>query len=312
MGSPFDLSFVFFGGKGGVGKTTCASAFSLLAADNHRKTLVVSTDAAHSLSDIFGVRIGHRETPVRSGLWGLEIDPDHESRVYIDHAKSRMKDLLAVEAFSKQLDLSVDSPGTQEAAMFDRITDLVTREPNPYDMIIFDTAPTGQTLRLLSLPEQFAEWMRILAQRRRKVSTLWKIFSGLSKPTGQEDPVLALLEERERRFVTTRERLTDPSKTGLYWVMLAERLSILETQKAVPVLGRHGMPIRGVIVNRLIPAHADGEFLEKRRKQERIHIREIENLLPAHTPLHLHLRDADVVLPDALGALAREMRPFLH
>ena len=80
MPSPFSQKLIFFGGKGGVGKTTCASAFALLAAQNRRKTLLVSTDTAHSLSDIFQIKIGNHTTPIQTNLFGLEIDPDEVGR----------------------------------------------------------------------------------------------------------------------------------------------------------------------------------------------------------------------------------------
>jgi arsenite-transporting ATPase len=311
---PFKLRNVFFGGKGGVGKTTCASAFALLASQKGVKTLLVSTDPAHSLSDLFGVPIGNRETELSPGLRGLEIDPDHEAETYVAKAKALVERLGISDsagAFSRQMDLAVHSPGTQEAALFDKVTDLITRTPNPHDLLVFDTAPTGQTLRLLTLPERMGAWAGLLAKRRERVSSFRKMFSNVSgKPAG-EDAVSDLLENRKWKFEETGRILTDPSQTGFYLVLIPEKLPILETKKAIPVLEQYRIPIRGMIVNRLLPENAEGEFLRKRKAQERSYLDEIETLFTSRRRAYLKQGESDVSGMKELRRLGREMESAL-
>ncbi len=310
LSGPFDLKVVFFGGKGGVGKTTCASAFSLLSSEKNRKTLLVSTDPAHSLSDLFGISIGNQEREILPGLNALEIDPDEEARDYILNIKIQTRGLIDPEArptFDQQMDLAAVSPGVQEAAMFDKIASLITRDNNPYDLLVFDTAPTGQTLRLLSLPELMGAWTRSLAKRRRKVSSLWKMFSTVSDEDPGEDHALELIENRRLKFDRVRTLLKDPASAGFYLVLIPEKLPILETQKTIPVLEKYEMPIKGLIVNRLLPETVEGDFLLNRKKQEQHYTREIKTQFKAYKPIFLYQKDSDVMDLEGLKTMGREL-----
>ena len=310
----FNQRIIFFGGKGGVGKTTCASAFALLASQKNRKTLLVSTDPAHSLSDIFERQIGHHETQIQPGLFGLEIDPDREAQNYIQTVKAHVQPLIdpdSMSAFNKQLEFVSVSPGVQEAALFDKITELITRKDNPYDLLVFDTAPTGQTLRLLTLPDLMGSWTRTLAQRREKAFSFWKVFSRMDQKPVEEDPVLKLLNRRREKFENTRTILMDSTQTGFYLVLLPEKLPILETRKAVPVLKKYGIPIRGMIVNRLLPEKAEGAFLKNRKHQECLYLKEIETLFRSYKPVYLYQREADVMNLEGLKALNQDLEAIL-
>ncbi|HEY5649666.1 MAG TPA: TRC40/GET3/ArsA family transport-energizing ATPase, partial [Nitrospiria bacterium] len=294
----FDLKLVFFGGKGGVGKTTCASAYALKAAQCGKKTLLVSTDLAHSLSDLFGLPIGGRATELDSGLTGLEIDPDREAQVYLDRIRSGFSHRLDPEAartFSRQLDLAAASPGSQEAALFDKITDLILQAGGAYDLVVFDTAPTGQTLRLLMLPEMMGSWIDSLTTQRSKVSAFFKMFTRVSGNPDMEDPILELLKKRRGKFSRCREVLTDPNQTGFYFVLIPEKLPILETQNAIPRLEKFGIPISGMIINRLLPSDADGEFLEKRREQEKSYLAEINSIFKKWPLSRLYQQESDIM-----------------
>ena len=311
---PFDQKVIFFGGKGGVGKTTCASAFSLLASHNNRRTLLVSTDLAHSLSDIFQKPIGNHETELQPRLWGMEISPDHEAATYIENIKQGFRQQLDTDSmaiFSKQLDLAATSPGTQEAALFDKVTDLITRVGQDYDLIVFDTAPTGQTLRLLTLPELMGSWMASLTKRRRKVSSLLRMFHRSAQEPDEDDPILTLIEKRRDKFAQCKAILTDPSQTGFYLVLIPERLPILETQKAIPVLRKYQIPIQGMIVNRLLPENADGAYLKSRKAQEDLYLKEIELLFSSLRPMVLRQRESDVMSLEGLKEIARELDMIL-
>ncbi len=170
---------LFLGGKGGVGKTTLASALALEASARGSRTLLVSTDPAHSTGDILGVELGPEPRPVVAGCWAMEIDPALEAELYIDAVKKRVAESTAPRLLGeveRQIDAARVSPGAEEAAVFDRFCRIIDEDDARYDQIIFDTAPTGQTLRLLSLPELMSVWISGLISRRRKVNALGRMW----------------------------------------------------------------------------------------------------------------------------------------
>ena len=209
MNSPLTTSLLqrqvlFFGGKGGVGKTTMASAFALLSADGGARTLLVSTDPAHSTSDIFEQQLGNEPQTLVDNLWALEIDPEQEVDSYIAEVKARVADSAPPRLHrevERQIDIARISPGAEESALFDRFARILEENGDTYDRIVFDTAPTGHTLRLLSLPETMTAWITGLMAHRKKVNVLgrmWRNVAGAAAGShaDQSDPVLQALEER--------------------------------------------------------------------------------------------------------------------
>ena len=263
----------FFGGKGGVGKTTIAAAAALQEADSGMRTLLVSTDPAHSTSDVFGIRFGDEATSVTSTLDVLELDPEREAERYIATVKDRLAEAVPprlIAEVERQIDIARFSPGAEEAALFERFA-RVLEESGAYRKIVFDTAPTGHTLRLLGLPEQMAAWMSGMIQRRRKVGTLgrmWRNVAGAAAPgqapgagaSDEEDKLLAGLIERRERFIRARSVLTDPGQTSFIFVLTPRRLPVLETIRAVATLRKYDIPIGGIVVNRAddVPSEPDG------------------------------------------------------
>ncbi len=175
---------LFFGGKGGVGKTTVASAFALISADRGDRTLLVSTDPAHSTSDILECGLSGEPQPVVENLWAMEIDPEQEVEDYIAGVKARIADSvpprLAGEV-ERQIDIARVSPGAEESALFDRFTRILDEESRHYARIVFDTAPTGHTLRLLSLPETMTVWITGLISHRKKINILGRMWRNVVK-----------------------------------------------------------------------------------------------------------------------------------
>jgi arsenite-transporting ATPase len=256
---------LFFGGKGGVGKTTLAAAISLIAAQGDDRTLLVSTDPAHSTSDMLELELGPEPRKVLDSLWAMEIDPTREADRYIDEVKARVATVTAPRLageVERQIDIARVTPGAEEAALFDRFTRLLDELGRSYDRLIFDTAPLGHTLRLLALPEQLTLWMSGLIGRRKKVNALnrmWRKVAGAAAGDGSshDDPVLAALEERKTRFERTRALLTDAARSAFVFVLTPERLPLLETQRAVTVLERHRIPLGGIVVNQISPDPVD-------------------------------------------------------
>ena len=162
-------TFVFVGGKGGVGKTSVSSATALWLAKQGKKTLIVSTDPAHSLSDSLEVNIGPYPVQITENLYGLEIDPEvamSEKQREIDSQKSMASadQLMGLDFLGEQMDLASSSPGADETAAFEVFLQIMTT--NEYDAVVFDTAPTGHTLRLLSFPEVMDSWVGKLMKAR--------------------------------------------------------------------------------------------------------------------------------------------------
>ncbi|MFQ5704350.1 MAG: ArsA family ATPase [Gemmatimonadales bacterium] len=309
LDSLLSRSILFFGGKGGVGKTTVASAVGLRSASLGRKTLLVSTDPAHSTSDILQADLGPDPRPVRADFWAMEIDPSEETERYIDGVKRRISDSVAprlVEEVERQIDIARVSPGAEEAALFERFARLIESERREFDTILFDTAPTGQTLRLLSLPELMSVWISGLISRRKKVNVLgrmWRNVAGAAAgdaPEPGKDAVIATLEERKARFHRVRQLVTDPEQTAFVFVLVPERLPILETAKAVRALEKYRIPVGAIVVNRVLPDDADGDFLAKRRVQEAEYLVQIDRMLSGYPIYHVPLHEKDVVGMDSL------------
>ncbi len=167
MRSLIEKRVLFFGGKGGVGKTTCASAMALTASQAGKRVLLVSTDPAHSTSDMFERPIGPEPVELLPNLHGLEIDGEFESQRYVANVKEQIRGLFGhhiLKEATRQIDLAASMPGAEEMALFDRIGGLIRGEDERFDLIVFDTAPTGHTLRLIRMPELMEAWIRALSQ----------------------------------------------------------------------------------------------------------------------------------------------------
>ncbi|WP_166839765.1 ArsA family ATPase [Rheinheimera pleomorphica] len=289
---------LLIGGKGGVGKTTTSSALAVLASTRGKKVLLVSTDPAHSLADAFDRDIGDNITRLAPNLDGLELDPDREVEQHLAKVTAQLKRFTRPEMFGeieRQMRLTRQSPGAQEAAMLERIANVIEIGLNDYDLVIFDTAPTGHTLRLLSLPEAMAAWTQGLLNANKRSEKLGDVLGHLTPKAGRDidspldDPnqhatagmdarnkaITDTLLARQRLLQRTREVLTDASRTALLFVLTPEKLPILETGRAVQSLQQEKLPLAGLVVNRILPDSADGDFLAARRAQEKVHLAQI-------------------------------------
>ncbi|MBT2637900.1 ArsA family ATPase [Bacillus sp. ISL-39] len=286
----------FIGGKGGVGKSTTSAAMALLLAQKGKRILLVSTDPAHNTGDLFHRNFtgGKIENATRN-LDVLEIDSEQESRNYINSVKGNLKGLVKatmLEEVNRQIDMAASSPGAEEAALFDKITSLVLEEITNYDAIVFDTAPTGHTIRLLTLPELMGVWMDGLLERRKKVNENYAQWMNDGEVV--EDPLYDKLNERKNRFKRVREILLDGIQTEYVFVLNAERLPILETNKAIETLHQHGIHVNSIVVNKVIPKEADGRFMAQRRTNERLYLDEIKEKFKNQRQVFLPLLEQDI------------------
>jgi arsenite-transporting ATPase len=277
--SLLDRQVVFFGGKGGVGKTTCSAAFALAASRLGRPTLVVSTDPAHSTSDIFERRIGSAECQVLPRLTALEIDPDEEAARYVADVKrdiERMFNPGVVRQAHRQIEMAAASPGLAEVALLDRMIDLIV-EREPDGLLVFDTAPTGHTLQLLRMPEAMTTWVQALVKHRRALIEMDR--GGDEGPPDSpepSDPVLTALERRRDRLMQLRSTIVDRRRTTFVLVTVPERLAIEETARAATLLADTHVDIGGLIVNRVLPDDLEGEFYRSRKAQESTYLAELD------------------------------------
>ncbi|MGD6871360.1 ArsA family ATPase [Sutcliffiella horikoshii] len=291
----FNHKIMFIGGKGGVGKSTTASAVAQLFSEESKKVLLVSTDPAHNIGDIFHVKPKDKVLSINTYLHLLEINPQSESKRYIEEVKNNLKGLVKatmVEEVHRQIDLASASPGADEAALFDKITSLILEEYDSFDHIIFDTAPTGHTIRLLTLPELMNVWISGLLEKRKKVQQNYSQLLNDGEPV--EDPIFEKLQARKQKFVKVRDILLDQNKTGYAFVLNAERLPILETKKAIEMLEKQNMNVSTVFVNKVIPDHADGVFMENRRQNERRYIQQVHEIFHKPEIIKIPLFEHDI------------------
>ncbi|MGV8144075.1 MAG: TRC40/GET3/ArsA family transport-energizing ATPase [Methanothermobacter sp.] len=263
-------TFVFIGGKGGVGKTTVSAATALWFARQGKKTLIISTDPAHSLSDSFERNIGYNPTPIAENLEALEIDPEIAMQEY----QAKMKEQQALNPsmgmdmgmVQDQMDMASMSPGIDEAAAFDKFMQYMTTDE--YDFVVFDTAPTGHTLRLLSFPEMMDSWVGKMIKIRRQVGSMAKAFKNIMPFMGdeeEEDRALEDMEETKKQIREARGIMADPDRTSFKTVVIPEEMSIYESERAMEALKKNNMLTDGVIVNQIQPEEADCDFCKARR-----------------------------------------------
>ena len=315
---------LLFGGKGGVGKTTTSTASAIHLADCGLKVLLVSSDPAHSTSDSLGVEIGTEPTPVPGveGLYGLEMDP--ESKLsnllpklgnMVDGMNSggglgglgglgMMLDPSAKQEFDEiKSDVKTSDmilPGLDEALAFDELLKHV-EDPN-WDVIVFDTAPTGHTLRFLSLPEIIEAWSGRLIRLMRVSGGIRSMLFGRK----ESEEMKQELERFRNRVLHVRRVLSDPQLTSFTLVTIPEKMGVNETVRAYSSLIEYHLPVSACIVNRVTPQF-DHPFLKNRREAELKRITELEEQLTSVEVSSMELLDQEVVGIDNLRLVAEKL-----
>lgn len=315
---------LFVGGKGGVGKTAVASATALAQARAGRRVLVVSTDPAHNLGHLWERPVGDRITPLARDLGGgaldgIEVDPVATTDAHLAAVGATIRRLmpehLAAEV-DKHMELARDSPGTHESAVLERIAELVDTGLDDYDLIVFDTAPSGHTARLMALPEIMSAWTEGLLRRRGRAEKFGAALRGLEDRDAASESIVGtgrprdpreerdleirrILLRRRERFEALREVLVDAERCSFVIVLAAERLPVLETVELHEQLVRAGVHVGALVVNKRSPADA-GDFLAERRALEEVHVATLRGALPGVPLLQVPLLPGDVVGQDAL------------
>ena len=288
-----NTTFIFIGGKGGVGKTTVSAATALWCARMNKKTLIISTDPAHSLGDSFDRIIKHVPTPITENLEAIEIDPDKAMDEYKEKMQQQEKYNDALSMFSNQLDVMSSSPGIDEVAAFEKFMEYMTSDE--YDVVIFDTAPTGHTLRLLSFPEMMDSWMGKIIATRKQLGQMANKLKNIIPFMGSDEEEEQGMEELNRtkeQILKAREVLTDPKRTTFKTVLIPEEMSIIESSRAMDALEKCNMTTDGIIVNKIQPDNNHCEFCKSRRSIQEKRLQTIkdsfEGQIIAEIPLQAH------------------------
>lgn len=312
---------LFFGGKGGVGKTTVSAACALSMADEGHNVLLVSTDPAHNLGHLFDHRIGPKPVRLAPGLNGMELDPGQTVNDHLKEVGSALRRLMPPNLsgeVDKHIELSRDAPGMQEAALLERIAGVV-EQADEYDLMVFDTAPSGHTARLMALPEMMSAWTEGLIQRRDRADRFNAVLKGLSGERDVEKRILGddtdsgpdrdtkirgILNRRQQRFRNLRDVLGDSVRTAFVIVLAAERMPVLESIELHAQLRRAGVHVGGLVVNKRIPDSIDAPFFVERRAQEEAHLRMLANRMRGMSRQDLPLVAHDVTGLEALRRFA--------
>lgn len=253
---------LMFGGKGGVGKTTTSATTALHFAGMGFRTLIISSDLTPSLSDIFETEIGAQETPIPgvSNLTGLEIDPDEVMRRW--KVKFGPEIYEASQAFvDMDYDEIVDyvalAPGIQEEFMLDFILERV--RDGGYDLVVWDTAPAGDTLRLLELPYKFLSHLRMAPRMYLGVRDKLQL---------NKVPFLEIIESWRELSQKVADFFRNPACTEFVLVTIPEALGVYQARRLVGEFAQFGLDIRHMVVNHII-ADADSPFLKQRQAMQR-------------------------------------------
>ncbi len=251
------MRILLFTGKGGVGKTTAAAATAVFAAARGSKTLVLSTDPAHSLADAFGVDLAGTPTEIDTGLYGQQVDAQRAFEASWRDVQHYLRGVLeqgGVDPLEAE-ELTV-LPGAEEVLALLELRAQVAG--GRWDTVIVDCAPTGETLRLLALPEALQWWMqRMFPPERRVLRNLRPVLSHLVGLPLPPDAVFAAVDRLSSELTEVRDLLVDPAVTSVRLVLTPESVVVAEARRTLTSLSLYGYRVDGVVANRVFPLDSD-------------------------------------------------------
>jgi arsenite-transporting ATPase len=306
------MRYVFFGGKGGVGKTVMAGMTAVHLARQGRRTLLASTNPVHSLSGLLGQDVFGKATPVQGveNLWANEID----TKEAMDRSKREIKEkiqwFLKFAEISTKADEFVDAatmnPAFEESAMFENMVDLMFRDE--YEVYVFDTAPTANARRLLGMSKVYGLWVTKMLKSREEAQSLREALSFTKKQ--ETDPLMQYLVNFRERIAHARELLTDPEKTAFFFVTLPEALPIAVIRRFIGWFTDFGIPVGGVVVNSVISPEQSvggGEFVRNRIAMQEGYMEEIRRTFDGQVRAVVPLFDSDIRGVPMLEKAARSL-----
>lgn len=308
---------LFVGGKGGVGKTSVSAALAVARARDGGRVLLVSTDPAHNLGHIWDRVLSDEAVRVlsleRGSVDAIEIDPQSTIDRHFASVAATMRRLLPdrLHASAQQhLDQARSAPGSHESAVLERVAELIASSRDAYDLVVFDTAPSGHTLRLLALPEQLSSWTGTLLESRDRSERFAAAARGI---VGVKDEAPSADAELRRTLVARRDRfalmgsvVTDAQQSSFVVVTIAERLPVAESIEVVRQLTELGIEPAAIVVNRRSPADA-GALLAERRRQEERHLERLRAAVGGIPIAQVPLLAGDLAGSAALATLAEHL-----
>lgn len=298
------MRIVLYLGKGGVGKTTVSAASAVRAAELGHRTLVVSTDIAHSLSDALDRTLGDDPIELRPGLWAQEINVLAEMRRHWQTLRPVVSEALAEDG--------IDSVAAEELAIVPGMDEIVAllriqqmSEEGGYDAVFVDAAPTGETIRLLSMPESVPWYLDRLKRWGKRIPRLAR---PLTKGVTGEGGLLEFSDKLSESVKRLRSVLIDQAVTGYRLVVTPERMVVKEALRAQTYLNLFGYPIDAVVLNQVLPESASGgEYLEAMKAQQRRYVQWVEDSFRPLPILRAERSSTEVIGPAALSGLARQV-----
>jgi arsenite-transporting ATPase len=301
------MRIVLFTGKGGVGKTTVASATALRIAATGRKTLLMSTDPAHSVADALDVELSADPVEVASNLWAEQLDPqqrlEENWREIQQHAIAVLQWAGIQEIEAEELSVI---PGLDE--LFALADVKRHHDEGPYDCVVVDCAPTGETLRLLSLPDIIQWYMdRVFPIERRVMGALRPVARRMTSLPLPDDNVYKAVRRFYDRLDGVRKILTDGDSTSVRLVVNPERMVIAEAKRTYTYLNLFGYRVDAIIANRLLPDAVSDPYFDRWKELQRGHLETIESSFAPLPILKARLRDQELVGPELLAGLGLEI-----
>jgi len=299
------VRILLYTGKGGVGKTSVSAATALRLSQQGYRTVVLSTDAAHSLGDSFDTRLGPEPREIAPNLWAHEVEVLHEMDEHWTTLQTYMNSLLSSQGLESVVaeEMTV-LPGAEELAGLVRI--IQHRDSGKYDVVVVDCAPTGETLRLLSFPDAARWWLQKIFPIQRKMAKLLRPIGRMMMPDipMPSDNIFDSVERLLTQIDRIHELLADPSLTSIRIVLNPEKMVVKEAQRVFTYLNLFGYATDLVVCNRVIPAEVtDAYFVGWKKAQERYH----QLVLDGFSPLPVFdvpLFDQEVVGLEMLGRMA--------
>ena len=299
------MRLIVYTGKGGVGKTSSAAATALACARRGLRTLIASTDSAHSLGDCFEREFGPEPSEVEAGLYAIEIDALYETRQRWTIFESWFRRYFHTETESIETDELVVFPGLEEMLALLRLREFC--RSGEYDVVIADAAPTGETLSLLSLPELLSWYVRKTLPAERRMCSVART---LAKPLGvflpddeAFDGFEALIEDLE----DMRGLLSDKETSSIRLVLNPEKMVIQEARRSYTYLSLYDFPVDAVIVNRVFPAEVSGSYLSKWSEIQSLHMKSIEESFVGLPILHCPFFEREVLGLPMLERMGMEL-----
>ncbi|CCC80788.1 ArsA family ATPase [Thermoproteus tenax] len=316
------LKVIIYAGKGGLGKTTLSAATSLLLSRDKR-VLVFSTDPQASLSDVFERDVfGKGEVQIAENLYVLEIDADKRINEYVTSIKRKIIDMYKLDKLPPDLEEYIDSaaaePAMYESAVYDAMVDVVSE--GKYDYYIFDMPPFGHGIRMIAMADILSKWVEKITELRQQAYDYGRVASSLKRAKlTYEDEILKELQYIRDRIVAFRNIITNRESASFMVVVTPEKMSILDTEKAIEMFSSLGLEVSGIVVNQVYPPELSKdprtpEYIRNRIEEQRKYMDEIRRKFGDLVISVVPMLNREPKGLEALSIVAKELwspsRPF--